>query len=372
MADRQADYPRISVVTPSLNQGQFLEETIRSVLGQGYPNLEYLVIDGGSTDGSLEIIQKHADRIAYWRSEPDGGHYEAVNKGLARSTGDIMAWLNADDMFCPWALRTVASVMTAQPGVTWLTSSTPLSWTCGGFCRRINSVAGYSKASFLDSCHLPNEGPYFGWIQQESTFWRRSLWEQSGGKVRTNFRLAGDFDLWARFYDHADLHVINGPLGGFRFQPDQHPERSTNTSVKQESPSTRRESEMAGGDRVEPCGRPVGFPWCVAGPTGVPFTLGVPSSRLTRIKRNAAGGRRESNLADRVESHHGFSFYRRIPVGKKKSVRTRMTTISRNRDAVALSPQHELAGGKKTTASQMTFDESPVRFPDRGRNPDLE
>ena len=90
---RNASLPRISVVTPCLNQGAFLEETIRSVLDQNYPNLEYVVVDGGSTDGSIEIIKKYADRLSWWTSEPDGGHFDAINKGFARTSGEIMGWI---------------------------------------------------------------------------------------------------------------------------------------------------------------------------------------------------------------------------------------------------------------------------------------
>jgi len=208
-------------VTPSFNQGDFLEATIQSVFRQDYSNLEYIIIDGGSNDGSLDIIKKHDCQLSHWCSERDGGHYDAVNKGFATSTGEIMGWINSDDMYCPWALRTVASVMTALPQVEWLTTVNPLTWTCGGFCRGVNRVAGYSKASFLDGCHLPNNRSYFGWVQQESTFWRRSLWQRSGGMLHTQFGLAADFDLWARFFDHGNLYVMNSPLGGFRFQPAQ-------------------------------------------------------------------------------------------------------------------------------------------------------
>src|SRR5579862_8824120 len=104
---RSFPWPRITVVTPSFQQGRFLEETIRSVLGQGYPNLDYIVIDGGSTDQSVEIIQKYAAQLSYWVSEPDHGQANAVNKGFQRSTGEILGWLNSDDLLLPGALFTI-------------------------------------------------------------------------------------------------------------------------------------------------------------------------------------------------------------------------------------------------------------------------
>lgn len=103
------NYPRITVVTPSFNQGVFLEDTIRSVLGQGYPNLEYIIIDGGSEDGSVEIIKKHSPRLAYWQSRPDRGQSDAINIGFRRSTGAILLWLNSDDMLLPGTLDYMAA-----------------------------------------------------------------------------------------------------------------------------------------------------------------------------------------------------------------------------------------------------------------------
>src|SRR5512134_3129993 len=106
-----SNLPKVSVITPSFNQGQFLEASIRSVLGQDYPNLEYMIVDGGSKDNSVEIIQKYQDRMAWWVSEKDKGHAEALNKGFGRATGDILAWLNSDDIYFPHAVSEAVSVL---------------------------------------------------------------------------------------------------------------------------------------------------------------------------------------------------------------------------------------------------------------------
>ena len=109
--------PKISIVTPSFNQGKFLEQTINSVLGQGYPNLEYIVIDGGSTDNSVEIIRKYEKSLSYWVSEPDRGQTQAINKGLKKATGDILAYLNSDDLYLPGALNKVAEFLSTHPDI---------------------------------------------------------------------------------------------------------------------------------------------------------------------------------------------------------------------------------------------------------------
>ncbi len=213
--------PKISIVTPSFNQAEFIEATIQSILNQGYPYLEYIIIDGGSTDGSVEIIKKYESHLHFWCSEPDAGQYDAINKGFAHSTGEIIAWLNSDDMYCPWALKTVGSIMSELPQVDWLTTLSPMYWDWHGYCYGAGAITGYSRQAYLDGFYLPYYKTVLGWIQQESTFWRRSLWEKVGSCIATEFELAGDFDLWSRFYFHTDLYGTISPLGGFRYQSNQ-------------------------------------------------------------------------------------------------------------------------------------------------------
>jgi glycosyltransferase involved in cell wall biosynthesis len=212
---------KFSIVTPSFNQARFLDAAMTSVLSQP-GELEYIAMDGGSTDGSVSIIERHATRLAHWQSEKDGGQYDAITRGFARATGDVMAWLNSDDMYVPSVFATVAAIFAQFPEVQWLTTTAQIRWDADGRIARILNVPGYSREGYFAGEHLP-AGRHFslGWIQQESTFWRRSLWEKAGAQIGAGYPLAGDFELWARFFKHAELYAVEVPLGGFRFHGDQ-------------------------------------------------------------------------------------------------------------------------------------------------------
>jgi glycosyltransferase involved in cell wall biosynthesis len=214
--------PSLSIVTPSFNQAAFLEATIHSVLSQNYPALEYVIVDGGSIDGSVEIIRRHEAQLASWTSEPDAGQYDAVNKGFARTSGEIMGWMNSDDLYLPGALSIVGEIFAAFPEVEWLTTLHAAVIDRTGRIVKMHPRPGYSRRGFMAGENLPS-GSHFasGWIQQESTFWRRTLWEKAGAHLDTSYKLAGDFELWARFYKHAELTGVGAPLAGFRRHGEQ-------------------------------------------------------------------------------------------------------------------------------------------------------
>ena len=205
----------ISVVTPSYNQGAFLRECIESVITQDFPNIEYFIIDGGSTDGSLEIIREYEDQITYWRSRPDGGQFEAIQTGFSKSNGEIMCWINADDKYHPGSFKAVAEIFKKNPEVDWITGRPTAYNEKGEISLIFDFLPRWSRESYLS-------GAYHKYcIQQESTFWRRTLWQKAGSHLNTSLQYAGDFELWIRFFRYAQLFTVDTLLGGFRYHDQQ-------------------------------------------------------------------------------------------------------------------------------------------------------
>jgi glycosyltransferase involved in cell wall biosynthesis len=181
------------------------------VLNQNYPNLEYIIIDGGSTDNSVEIIKKYEDKLAYWISEKDEGQYFAVQKGFEKSTGEIMAWINSDDLYVPFSFFAVAEIFNSFPNIKWLM----------GIPREYNEKGVLMSRITLPWARWSKNRFYtydFQFIQQESSFWKRELWEQAGSRMNTDYKYAGDMELWLRFFRHAKLHTTIATLAGFRYR----------------------------------------------------------------------------------------------------------------------------------------------------------
>jgi len=221
--------PTISIVTPTYNHGHLLETAIRSVLDQGYPSLEYVVVDGGSTDNTGEILERYSAQLHHVISEPDRGAHDALDKGYAVTSGEVMGWLNADDVLLPGSLHLVGRIFSEFPEVRWLTGM-HMAISPDGEPAIVTPAPRWSR------WHLLSRYASFR-LAQESTFWHRELWEMVGATMdpyaneepvedtasgeRVLYRAPLDFELWARFSRFAQLHSVRAPLGCFRWVEGQ-------------------------------------------------------------------------------------------------------------------------------------------------------
>jgi glycosyltransferase involved in cell wall biosynthesis len=217
--------PRISVITPSFNQAAFIEQTITSVLQQNYPNLEYIIIDGGSTDGSVDIIKKYDSGIAYWVSERDRGQAHAINKGLARATGDIIAYLNSDDYYLDGALARVAEDFNRDPDADLLHGRCRIVDQSGvNLDEQVGSITRYDE--ILDLWDVWWNRRHF--VQPE-VFWTKRI-SDSIGPFREDLFWVMDYDYWLRILAAGGrVGFIDAELAAFRLQPNQkstQPERT--------------------------------------------------------------------------------------------------------------------------------------------------
>lgn len=205
------NYPKITVITPIFNGAKFLEETILSVISQKYPNLEYIIIDGGSNDGSVDIIRKYESELAFWISEPDEGMYYAIQKGFEKSTGEIMGWINSDDKLIENSLFILSEIFSENKQINWIQGYPTVIDEESRIL--LHRPQRYKRDQFLSKSFLDGN-----FIQQESTFWRRSLWEIAGAKIATEYKYAGDFELWTRYFNYDKLFITDAVIGSFRIR----------------------------------------------------------------------------------------------------------------------------------------------------------
>jgi glycosyltransferase involved in cell wall biosynthesis len=200
-------WPRISVVTPSYNQADFLEDTIRSVLSQGYPDLEYIILDGGSTDGSAEIIERYADSLTYWHSRPDDGQADAINTGFSMATGDILAFLNSDDMFEPGILFEIASLFSEERP--WIAGAVTACSASSGKIP-VPELPGKSWTRWYMSCP----------ISQPGVFLSAQLYGRVG-QFRTDLEAGFDYEYWLRVRHLTGLEPfrVDTPAAVYRLHP---------------------------------------------------------------------------------------------------------------------------------------------------------
>ena len=206
-----AQAPKISIVTPSFKQAEFIERTMLSVLDQSYPNLEYYVQDGGSEDGTAEVVKRHENRLAGWQSRADRGQAQAINRAFAKTSGDIMAYLNSDDVLFPGALAYIAEYFERHPEIDVVYGN-----------RIVINDKDLQIGRWVMPAHDDGVLSWADFVPQETLFWRRSIWEKAGGRMDESFQFALDWDLLVRFRD-AGARFARLPrfLGGFRVHPHQ-------------------------------------------------------------------------------------------------------------------------------------------------------
>ncbi len=216
--------PMISIVTPSFGQGSFIERTICSVLDQAYPNLEYFVQDGGSKDDTVEVLVRYKEQLTGWASEQDSGQSQAINRGLARTSGEIMAWLNSDDILLPGTLATVADFFERNPDVDVLYGD-----------RLMIDENDMEIGRWIMPGHDCEVLTWADYVPQETMFWRRRIWEKAGGRIDESFRFAMDWDLLVRFRD-AGAKFMHIPyfLAAFRIHELQKTSATINEIGHQE------------------------------------------------------------------------------------------------------------------------------------------
>jgi len=224
-------YPKITIITPSYNSCKYIEKTINSVLNQNYPNLEYLIFDGGSTDGTIDIVKKYKNNLK-WVSENDKGQSDAINKGLLSASGEILSWINSNDIYLPGAFNFVVQYFIDNPDIGFVFGKAKFISEDDNFLVDYNdggSIKDYLEMNEQFNGHfykLLNEN--CGWIPQQSAFWRKKIIEDVG-LINTELHYAMDYEYWLRIGLVCKINFINEYIGGFRI----HDNSKTNNARKQ-------------------------------------------------------------------------------------------------------------------------------------------
>lgn len=252
-------WPRITVVTPTLNQGRFIEQTILSVLNQGYPNLEFIVLDGGSTDETLAVVERYRDRLDRVISGKDEGQSDAINRGMAQATGDILTWLNSDDMLAPGALPAIALAFSSS-GADLVAGELRVVRDGRLVTRHVpvcdDGVLPLDQLLDIDGRWLAGQFFY-----QPEVFFTRSIWDRAGGRVDPGLYHSMDYDLWVRMAGAgAKLHVIGRPIAIFRAHPDQKTAGDIVGGYRAELPRARDAAAARLGRPVPPASPPLTRP----------------------------------------------------------------------------------------------------------------
>ena len=226
--------PSLSIVTPSFNQAPFLRDTIESVLSQNYPQLQYWVMDGGSTDGSVELLRGYGDRLQ-WVSEPDGGQANAINRGFARCSGDIFAWINSDDRYAPGAFERVGQLFADHPEVDWVFGRCPIIDRNGSVIKKW--ITRYKE--FWMQRYSYRRLLIESFINQPAVFFRRSLFARVG-PLDPNYHCALDYHLFVRMAAVSTPHFVDAELAHFRIWGDGKTSRQFEVSFAEELDAARR------------------------------------------------------------------------------------------------------------------------------------
>ncbi len=228
---KHADCLTFSVVTPSYRSGRYIEDTIKSLLGQNYPGLEYVIQDGGSDDETVSIIQKYEKQLKAWESKPDKGQAHAINLGFAKTQGDIMAWLNADDLLLPGTLDYINNFFTDNPAVDVVYGH-----------RVLIDAENKETGRWILPSHCHHTITWHDFIPQETLFWRRSIWDKAGGRIADEMQFAMDWEFLLRLQS-VGANFVRLPrfTGAFRVHPDMKSIKDVDTTGVQEMDMLRKQ-----------------------------------------------------------------------------------------------------------------------------------